>query len=103
MRKFLLGAACLLAFALPARADDMRIGVRTDVSSIDPHFHAWSPVKNPENGAIPGVSGQRKYSRLQGSCLEPAKSLQIRAPVAAGRELHPVSLDTHLSEERPQG
>jgi peptide/nickel transport system substrate-binding protein len=43
MRKFLLGAACLLAFALPARADDVRIGVRTDVSSIDPHFHAYIP------------------------------------------------------------
>jgi transposase len=44
-----------------------------------------SPVKNAEHGAIPWVSGRRKYSRLQGSCLEPAKSLQIRAPGDACR------------------
>ena len=44
MRKTLLGAACLLAaFALPTQAAEVRIAVRTDVSSIDPHFHVYSP------------------------------------------------------------
>lgn len=48
MRRTLLGAACLLtaafaAYAAPANAADVRIGVRTDVSSIDPHFHAYIP------------------------------------------------------------
>jgi hypothetical protein len=42
-----------------------------------------SPVKNAEDAAIPGVSGRRKYSRLQGPCLLRANSLQIRAPVDA--------------------
>jgi hypothetical protein len=42
-------------------------------------------VNNAENGAIPWVSGQRKYSRLQGSCLQGAKSLQIRFSVDASQ------------------
>jgi hypothetical protein len=46
---------------------------------------SWSPAKNAENGAIPGVSGRRKYSRLQGRCPQRAKSLQIRSPVDACR------------------
>jgi hypothetical protein len=50
-----------------------------------PHLPApiSSPVNNAENGAIPGVSGRRKYSRLQGPCLLRANSVQIRAPVDA--------------------
>lgn len=48
MRNMLLGAAALLAAAIPATAPiaqpaDIRIAVRTDVSSIDPHYHAYIP------------------------------------------------------------
>jgi hypothetical protein len=44
-----------------------------------------SPVRKAHNGAIPWVSGRRKYSRLQGSGSERAQNLQIRAPAAASR------------------
>lgn len=48
MRKTLLGAAALLAASLAAGAAqaqtaEVRIAVRTDVSSIDPHYHAYIP------------------------------------------------------------
>ena len=46
MRSFMLGAAAVLAaLAAPASAQpaDIRIAVRTDVSSIDPHYHAYIP------------------------------------------------------------
>lgn len=48
MRNALLGAAALLAASVPAMAPmaqtaEVRIAVRTDVSSIDPHYHAYIP------------------------------------------------------------
>jgi peptide/nickel transport system substrate-binding protein len=48
MRNALLGAAALLAASVPAIAPmaqtaEVRIAVRTDVSSIDPHYHAYIP------------------------------------------------------------
>lgn len=46
MRNMLLGAVAMLAAlagATPAGAADVRIAVRTDVSSIDPHYHAYIP------------------------------------------------------------
>lgn len=48
MRTMLLGAAALLAAAMPAatpkaQPGEVRIAVRTDVSSIDPHYHAYIP------------------------------------------------------------
>ena len=48
MRTLLLGAAALLAVAMPttaprAQPTEIRIAVRTDVSSIDPHYHAYIP------------------------------------------------------------
>jgi hypothetical protein len=46
---------------------------------------ASSPVKNPGRRATPWLFGICKYSRLQGSCPQRAKSLQIRAPVDACR------------------
>lgn len=48
MRNTLLGAAAILAASLAtgaaqAQTAEVRIAVRTDVSSIDPHYHAYIP------------------------------------------------------------
>jgi hypothetical protein len=44
-----------------------------------------SPMKNIGCRGTPWLFGICKYSRLQGCCLQRAKALQIRAPVAASR------------------
>jgi uncharacterized protein (DUF2236 family) len=44
-----------------------------------------SPVKNVGSLGTPWLFEICKYSRLQGPCPQQAKSLQIRAPVAASR------------------
>ena len=44
MRNTMLGAACLLAAAaLPVQAAEIRMAVRTDISSVDPHYHVYVP------------------------------------------------------------
>ena len=78
MRNMLLGAAALLAAALPATAAnaqqaDIRIAVRTDVSSIDPHYHAYIPNRaisrhifdsltaaSPRGEVLPGLASSWK-------------------------------------------
>jgi hypothetical protein len=42
-------------------------------------------VNNAECRGLPGVSGRRKHSRLQGRSPKRTKTLQIRARVETGR------------------
>ena len=47
MRKTWLLAACMAtALAHTAGAAEIRIAVRTDVSSIDPHYHVYVPNRS---------------------------------------------------------
>lgn len=45
MRGHLLGSAiaAALSFGAPAMAAEVKMGIRTDVSSIDPHYHVYTP------------------------------------------------------------
>ncbi len=78
MRTLLLGAAALLAVAMPitaprAQPTEIRIAVRTDVSSIDPHYHAYIPNRaisrhifdsltaaSPRGEVLPGLASSWK-------------------------------------------
>lgn len=42
-RSWVAGALSALALATTAHAADVKFGIRTDVSSIDPHYHVYSP------------------------------------------------------------
>ena len=42
-RSWIAGALSALAMATTAHAADVKFGIRTDVSSIDPHYHVYSP------------------------------------------------------------
>ena len=47
MRKTWLLAACLItAFVHTASAAEVRIAVRTDLSSVDPHYHVYVPNRS---------------------------------------------------------
>lgn len=43
VRSWITAAAAALALGNAAQAADIRFGIRTDASSIDPHYHVYSP------------------------------------------------------------
>src|SRR6516165_10487999 len=71
-------AACV-ALALPALAADLTVGLGTDVTSIDPHYHNLTPNSNVA-AHIFGYLVQRTKSRSSSPGSRPSGRPSTRSP-----------------------